>query len=104
MRFEWYGRTGRWVPAVGLVTLLLRPLSYGTTSPIAASVVLAGCILAAVPHPEVVAHKVGKPFAMLTFAVAVTAIEGSFILSMMLTGIANPDYRVTPCSRRSCSF
>lgn len=80
----------RWVPAVGLATLLLRPLSYGTTSLIAASVVLVGCILAAVHHAEVVAHKVGEPFGTLILAVAVTVIESSLILSMMLSGAANP--------------
>ncbi len=80
----------RWVPAVGLATLLLRPLNYGTASLIAASVVLVGCILAAVHHAEVVAHKVGEPFGTLILAVAVTVIEASLILSMMLSGAANP--------------
>jgi Ca2+:H+ antiporter len=78
------------MPAAGLAILLLRPLSYGTTGLVAASVVLVGCILAAVHHAEVVAHRVGEPVGTLILAVAVTVIEASLILSMMLSGAANP--------------
>ena len=80
----------RWVPAVGLASLLLRPLSYGSAGLVAASAILVGCILAAVHHAEVVAHRVGEPFGTLILAVAVTIIEASLILSMMLSGAANP--------------
>lgn len=66
----------RWAPTVGLATLLLRPLSYGTTSLIAASVVLVVCILAAVHHAEVVAHLAAMATLVLvlpSFAVSPTA-------------------------------
>ena len=36
---------------------------------------LAGAVLAAVHHAEVVAHKVGEPYGSLVLAVAVTIIE-----------------------------
>jgi Ca2+:H+ antiporter len=78
------------MPAAGLATILLRPLSYGTAGLVAASVVLVGCILSAVHHAEVVAHRVGEPVGTLILAVAVTVIEASLILSMMLSGAANP--------------
>lgn len=45
---------------------------------------LAGAVLVAVHHAEVVAHRVGEPFGTLVLALAVTAIESSLILSMMV--------------------
>ena len=39
------------------------------------ALVLAGAVLAAVHHAEVVAHRVGEPFGSLVLAVAVTIIE-----------------------------
>ena len=41
---------------------------------------------AAVHHAEVVAHRVGEPFGTLVLALAVTAIEVSLIVSIMLAG------------------
>jgi Ca2+:H+ antiporter len=45
-----------------------------------------GAVIAAVHHAEVVAHRVGEPLGTLVLAVAVTVIEASLILSMMLVG------------------
>jgi Ca2+:H+ antiporter len=39
-----------------------------------------------VHHAEVIAHRVGEPFGTLVLALAVTAIEVSLIVSMMLAG------------------
>jgi Ca2+:H+ antiporter len=50
---------------------------------------LFGAVIAAVHHAEVVAHRVGEPFGTLVLAVAVTVIEASLILSMMLAGGAH---------------
>jgi Ca2+:H+ antiporter len=47
---------------------------------------LIGAVLAAVHHAEVVAHRVGEPFGTLVLAVAVTVIEASLILSMLIVG------------------
>jgi Ca2+:H+ antiporter len=47
---------------------------------------LVGAILAAVYHAEVIAHKVGEPFGTLVLAIAVTVIETSLIISLMLSG------------------
>lgn len=49
-------------------------------------VLLIGSVLSAVHHAEVVAHKVGEPFGTLILALAVTTIEVSLIVSLMLTG------------------
>ena len=50
------------------------------------AIALVGAVLAAVHHAEVVAHRVGEPFGTLVLALAVTAIETSLIVSMMLAG------------------
>src|SRR4026208_1791537 len=45
-----------------------------------------GAFFLAVHHAEVVAHRVGEPFGTLVLALAVTVIESSLILSMMVAG------------------
>ena len=50
------------------------------------AVALVAAVLAAVHHAEVVAHRVGEPLGTLVLALAVTVIEASLILSMMLSG------------------
>ena len=50
---------------------------------------LAGSVLAAVHHAEVVAHRVGEPFGSLVLAVAVTVIEVGLIVTLMVSG--DPD-------------
>ncbi|KAA5543471.1 calcium:proton antiporter [Adhaeribacter rhizoryzae] len=52
---------------------------------ILAGVLIAG-VLAAVYHAEVVAHRVGEPFGTLVLAIAVTFLEVSLIVSLMLAG------------------
>ncbi len=47
---------------------------------------LIASVLAAVHHAEIVAHKVGEPYGTLILAVAVTVIEASLIVSVMLSG------------------
>ncbi|MGP3913013.1 calcium:proton antiporter [Nonomuraea sp. 10N515B] len=47
---------------------------------------LAACVLAAVHHAEVVAHRVGEPFGSLILAVAVTVIEVALIITLMISG------------------
>ena len=47
---------------------------------------LLGAVIAGVHHAEVVAHKVGEPFGTLVLALAITVIEASLIVSLMLAG------------------
>ncbi|WP_242007974.1 calcium:proton antiporter [Sphingomonas ginsenosidivorax] len=72
-------------PALGLLAVLFGLAKMGMPGTIAASVVLIGSVLAAVHHAEVVAHKVGEPFGTLVLAIAVTVIEVSLIVSLMLS-------------------
>jgi Ca2+:H+ antiporter len=48
-------------------------------------VLLAGSVLAAVHHAEVIAHKVGEPFGSLILAAAVTVIEVGMIVTLMMS-------------------
>lgn len=73
-------------PILGLAAVLLPLKSLGAAGTLAAIVILIGSVIAAVHHAEVVAHRVGEPFGTLVLAVAVTVIEVSLIVSLMLTG------------------
>jgi Ca2+:H+ antiporter len=50
------------------------------------TILLAGAVLAAVHHAEVVAHRVGEPYGSLVLAVAVTVIEVALIVTLMIGG------------------
>jgi Ca2+:H+ antiporter len=47
---------------------------------------LVACVIAAVHHAEVVAHRIGEPYGTLVLAIAVTIIEVALIVSLMLAG------------------
>jgi Ca2+:H+ antiporter len=76
-----------YVPIVAVATLIL---TWGRDLPppvvIIVSALLAGAVLAAVHHAEVVAHKVGEPYGSLVLAVAVTIIEVALIVTLMISG------------------
>lgn len=73
------------VPMLGIAALALgKPSSVATTLVLA--VVLGAAVMAAVYHAEVLAHYLGEPFGTLVLAFAVTVIETSLIVSIMLGG------------------
>jgi len=78
------------VPALSFV-LLLAAGAVGANAVIAAvcSAALLGTVIAAVHHAEVIAHRIGEPFGTLVLALAVTVIEASLVLSMMVAGGAD---------------
>ena len=47
---------------------------------------LAGAVLSAVHHAEVIAHRAGEPAGTLVLAIAITIIEVALIVSLMLAG------------------
>ncbi len=66
-----------------------------------AAILLAGSVLSAVYHAEVVAHKVGEPFGAIILAVAITIIEVALIISLMVAGGEMPPILpATPFLRR----
>ncbi|MFD7233797.1 calcium:proton antiporter [Streptomyces syringium] len=81
---------GRWpflMPALAAVVLALtwgRSLSAAMVALV--SCCLAGAVLSAVHHAEVIAHRVGEPFGSLVLAVAVTIIEVALIVTLMADG------------------
>jgi len=64
--------------AASAVAHALLPLALGAG--------LVACVLAAVHHAEVVAHRVGEPYGTLVLALAVTVIEVALIVSLMIAG------------------
>jgi Ca2+:H+ antiporter len=74
-------------PALSLALLVIAIVAgAGAFLVVLSAVGLIGSVIAAVHHAEVVAHRVGEPFGTLVLAVAVTVIEASLILSIMLAG------------------
>ncbi|MER6981198.1 calcium:proton antiporter [Streptomyces carpinensis] len=82
--------TNVWTTVVPLFAVVLLILTWGRSLPVAVvvlvTVVLAGAVLSAVHHAEVIAHRVGEPFGSLVLAVAVTVIEVALIVTLMVDG------------------
>ncbi|MFD4573105.1 calcium:proton antiporter [Streptomyces sp. NPDC058417] len=85
-RLRWLG--ARWTSLVPVLAIVLLVLTWGRHLPgvlvAVVTLVLAGAVLAAVHHAEVVAHRVGEPFGSLVLAVAVTIIEVALIVTLMV--------------------
>jgi Ca2+:H+ antiporter len=80
----------RWTNVAPVVAAVVLGVTWGTKPGAAVlavvGVLLAGAVLAAVHHAEVVAHRVGEPFGSLVLAVAVTVIEVALIVTLMVSG------------------
>ncbi|MFF3374259.1 calcium:proton antiporter [Streptomyces sp. NPDC002680] len=80
----------RWTAVVPVAAVVLLVFTWGRDLPGVVvglvTVVLAGAVLAAVHHAEVIAHRVGEPFGSLVLAVAVTIIEVALIVTLMADG------------------
>lgn len=74
------------IPAGAWLLYFFSSLFTGGIFNLLLAAALIACVLAAVYHAEVVAHRVGEPYGTLVLAVAVTIIEVSLIVSLMLTG------------------
>jgi Ca2+:H+ antiporter len=79
-----------WTAAIPVLAALVLVATWGSKPAAVVLVVvaafLAGSVLAAVHHAEVVAHRVGEPFGSLVLAVAVTVIEVALIVTLMVSG------------------
>jgi Ca2+:H+ antiporter len=79
-----------WTTALPPLAILVLIAVWGRAlAPVLVAVVaavLAGAVLAAVHHAEVVAHRVGEPFGSLVLAVAVTVIEVALIVTLIVSG------------------
>lgn len=82
------------LPAITIIVplaacgLLLSGLGASASSLYVLLVTLAliATVLVAVYHAEIIAHRIGEPLGTLVLALAVTVIEVSLIVSMMLSG------------------
>lgn len=77
----------RWTIAAPLLGLVAIAFGTPANAALAAvvAIILMAAVLAAVHHAEVIAHHLGEPFGTLVLAVAVTVIEASLIISLMLS-------------------
>ncbi|MET7573082.1 ionic transporter y4hA [Streptomyces sp. NPDC005492] len=83
--------TTRWTTLVPVLAAILLIFTWGRKDlpgvvVALVTLVLAGAVLAAVHHAEVIAHRVGEPFGSLVLAVAVTIIEVALIVTLMADG------------------
>ena len=78
-----------WTVSVPLLACMLYVSGYIHDSGLfqaIAGVLLILSVLAAVHHSEIIAHKVGEPYGTIILALAVTIIEVSVIVSLMISG------------------
>jgi Ca2+:H+ antiporter len=73
-------------PLVGCFIFVSHELFHWPMWPFLSTIALIGSVLSAVHHADVIAHRIGEPFGALMLALAVTAIEVSLIVSLMLAG------------------
>src|SRR5690606_39310804 len=73
------------LPLLGIILLFFGNTWNNSWLDGVMAVSLIGVVLAAVHHAEVVAHRVGEPFGTLILAVAITVIEVSLIVSIMMS-------------------
>jgi Ca2+:H+ antiporter len=79
-----------WTTLLPVVAVLVLAATWDRHLPgpliMVVAALLAGAVLAAVHHAEVVAHRVGEPLGSLVLAVAVTVIEVGLIVTLMVSG------------------
>lgn len=81
----------RWHGLLPVLAVLALTVTWGRKDlpvllVVGAGLLLAGAVLAAVHHAEVVAHRVGEPYGSLVLALAVTVIEVGLIVMLMSAG------------------
>lgn len=79
----------QWTTSIPLLACLLYfsgLLDNNVAWQVFAGVLLILCVMSAVHHSEIVAHRVGEPFGTIILAVSITIIEVAIIISLMTTG------------------
>jgi len=79
-----------WPVVVPVLAVVVLALTWGRhVGPVVVALValvLAGAVLAAVQHAELIAHRLGEPYGSLVLAVAVTVVEVALIVTLMAAG------------------
>ncbi|MHC5202561.1 calcium:cation antiporter [Myroides sp. LJL119] len=82
-------KTPFWSIALPMLSVLLLLIQNSLPTSIVTDIILGasliGSVLAAVNHAETVAHRVGEPYGTIILALAITVIEVSLIVSIMLS-------------------
>lgn len=79
----------QWTTSIPLIACILYLSGYLDTNivlQIIGGILLIFCVMSAVHHSEIVAHRVGEPFGTIILAVSITIIEVAIIVSLMITG------------------
>ena len=79
----------QWTTIIPIVAWLLFFSGFTETSgffQVLASILLILSVMSAVHHSEIIAYRVGEPYGTIILAVAVTIIEVSIIISLMISG------------------
>lgn len=74
------------IPVIALSLFIVKHYIESTPILILSIVALFISVLSAVHYAELIAHKVGEPYGSLVLALAITIIEVSIIISIMLNG------------------
>lgn len=74
------------IPVLAWILFFSNLIDSGDIFKIVASILLILSVMSAVHHSEIVAHRVGEPFGTIILAVAITVIEVSIIVSLMMSG------------------
>lgn len=74
------------IPVLAWILYLSGLIPDSNIFRIAAGVLLILSVMSAVHHSEIIAHRVGEPFGTIILAVAITVIEVSIIISLMMSG------------------
>lgn len=78
-----------WTTSIPIIACLVYFSGYADDNiilQIFAGVLLLFCVMSAVHHSEIIAHRVGEPFGTIILAVSITVIEVAIIISLMTTG------------------
>jgi Ca2+:H+ antiporter len=79
----------KWTTIIPILAWILFFSGLVVDSPVfqlVASLLLMLSVMSAVHHSEIIAHRVGEPYGTIILAVAVTIIEVSIIVSLMVSG------------------
>lgn len=74
------------LPLLACILFLSGYIHDSVVFQILAGLLLIGSVMSAVHHSEIVAHRVGEPYGTIILAVAITIIEVSVIISLMVSG------------------
>lgn len=74
------------IPLLACALYLSGLIDNNLAFQVIAGVLLIFCVMSAVHHSEIIAHRVGEPYGTIILAVSITIIEVAIIISLMTTG------------------